>query len=406
MTGSSYYNVEKAAAWRSGGSTQAEARVYNERLILSLIRLHGELSKVELTHLTGLAPQTITSIVNGAAANELLLRGKPRRGGLGQPSVPYALNPAGAWSLGLSIDAAGCELALIDFVGDVVDRVPMPLARLAPEDVVQAVVAAVAAMLKRHRRIATARIAGLGIASPFYGADWAARLGLAHDLADLWSQIDLRAEIDAHFDWPVYLLADGTVAACAELVFGAGLGRPDFIYVHVSNSVSGGLVLDNHLHPGRNRLAGMIGSLPVALPGANGDRQTLDDVASIAALARALGNHTDARRLLRDADAATLEQPGITGWIDTTAAAIAAVARQAIGMLDVDNIVIDGDFSPAVRKAVARAMRRDLSQSVAMRPEPFAVLEGRFGSQAFLLGGAAVPLMVRYSSDRDLLFKE
>ena len=59
-----------------------------------------------------------------------------------------------------------------------------------------------------------------------------------------------------------------------------------------------------------------------------------------------------------------------------------------------------------MRKAIARSMRRNRAQSTAARPEPFAVLEGRFGRDAFVLGGAAVPLIVRYSSDKDLLFKE
>lgn len=399
MTGSSYYNVEKAAAWRSGGSTQAEARVYNERLILSLIRLHGELSKVELTHLTGLAPQTITSIVNGAAANELLLRGKPRRGGVGQPSVPYELNASGAWSLGLSLDAKGCDLVLIDFLGNVVDRATLPLSPLSPEAVVRGVVAAIVSMLSRHPRIATARIAGLGIASPFHGTGWAARLGLARDIADLWTTVDLRAEIDAHFDWPVYLLADGTVAAGAELTFGAGLGRSDFLYVHIGGSISGGLVLDHHLHAGRNGLAGMIGELAAVLPPA-GDARTLNEMASLNAVPPQL------RDALLIAAAGEIEQPGPAQWVETAAAAITATVRQAIGMLDIDTIVIDGDVSVVMRKAIARSMRRNLAQSTAARPEPFAVLEGRFGRDAFVLGGAAVPLIVRYSSDKDLLFKE
>jgi predicted NBD/HSP70 family sugar kinase len=405
MTGSSYYNVEKAAAWRSGGSTQAEARVYNERLILSLIRLHGELSKVELTHLTGLAPQTITSIVNAAAGNELLLRGTPRRGGLGQPSVPYALNPAGAWSLGLALGPQGGELVLVDFLGAEADRVDLALARLDPETVVQQTVKAIGQLVGRHRRIATSRIAGLGIASPFYGPDWAARLSLGPELADAWSSIDLRAEIDARFDWPVYLLSDGVVAAGAEMMFGAGLGRADFLYVHVGTSLSGGLVLDHHLYPGRNRLAGLVGGLLAALP-RGGPALPLDAIATTAALQQRLGTGQDAPTLLRAATAADLEQAALAGWIDDTAAALAALARQAIGLIDLDNIIVDGDFSSVVRKAIARAMRRELSHDTSARPEPFTVLEGQFGPRAFVLGGASIPLLIRYGSDRDLLFKD
>jgi hypothetical protein len=117
VTGNSFFSVEKVPEARSGGATQAETRVYNERLVVSLVRRHGELSKVDLTRLTGLAPQTITTIVNRAADGELLLRRQPLRGRLGQPSVPYALNPDAAYAFGLKIDHRSADVALIDFVG-------------------------------------------------------------------------------------------------------------------------------------------------------------------------------------------------------------------------------------------------------------------------------------------------
>ena len=69
----SYINNEEIGGKkRTGGTTQAETRVYNERLVVALVRRHGQLSKSDLSRLTGLAPQTITTIVNRAADNQLL----------------------------------------------------------------------------------------------------------------------------------------------------------------------------------------------------------------------------------------------------------------------------------------------------------------------------------------------
>ena len=120
MTGSSFFSVEKITDGRSGGTTQAESRVYNERLIVSLVRRHGQLAKTDLTRLTGLAAQTITTIVNRAADSQLLLRREPLRGRLGQPSVPYSLNPEAAYSFGLKVDHRSADVALVNFVGDVI----------------------------------------------------------------------------------------------------------------------------------------------------------------------------------------------------------------------------------------------------------------------------------------------
>ena len=41
----------------AGGADQAGVRLYNERLILSLTRRFGQLSKIEVARLTGLSVQ-------------------------------------------------------------------------------------------------------------------------------------------------------------------------------------------------------------------------------------------------------------------------------------------------------------------------------------------------------------
>src|SRR4030088_3672293 len=80
---------------RSRGTNQTGVRLYNERLILSLIRRHRGLAKVEIARLTGLSTQTTTVIINRLEADGLPTAGEPQRGRIGQPSVPYTLNPGG-----------------------------------------------------------------------------------------------------------------------------------------------------------------------------------------------------------------------------------------------------------------------------------------------------------------------
>lgn len=55
------------------GTSQTGVRLYNERRILSLIRRHRNLAKVEIARLTGLSTQTTTVIINRLEAEGLLL---------------------------------------------------------------------------------------------------------------------------------------------------------------------------------------------------------------------------------------------------------------------------------------------------------------------------------------------
>src|SRR5690349_5947523 len=81
------------------GTNQSGVRVYNERLVLSLIRRHGSLPRAEIARLTGLSPQTITVIMRSLERDQLVAEQSRQRGKVGQPSVPFALNPDGAFSI-------------------------------------------------------------------------------------------------------------------------------------------------------------------------------------------------------------------------------------------------------------------------------------------------------------------
>ena len=103
----------------SRGTSQSGVGLYNERLILSLIRRQRSLAKVEIARLTGLSTQTTTVIINRLEVDGLLLAGEPQRGRIGQPSVPYTLNPDGAFGLGLMIGRRSCDLVLMDFTAGI-----------------------------------------------------------------------------------------------------------------------------------------------------------------------------------------------------------------------------------------------------------------------------------------------
>lgn len=401
LTGSSFYSIEKVPDGRSGGTTQAETRIYNERLIVSLVRRHGQLSKADLTRLTGLAAQTITTIVNRAADSGLLLRREPLRGRLGQPSVPFSLNPEAAYAFGLKIDHRSADVALVNFVGEVIAFERLAFDTPTPDEVMSFAKAAIARMSKR-KAITADRIAGLGIASPFHQWNWNDDSEASRRL-DAWKRIDIRAELDRVFDWPVYLFHDALVAAGAELMFGAGVGRADFLYAYVGHFIGGGLVLDHHLFPGRNKLAGALGSIPV--PGEAARAQPLLQVASLVTLAGKLEADA-AERLWSSPDDWGELGSAVPGWIEQVAEGLAYVAQGAAALLDVDNLVIDGAMPAGVRKEIAKATRRRLARVLGERPEPFSVLEGSFGHLGPAIGGASVPLLVKYSNDKELLFKE
>ena len=110
-------NVPLRSANPSRGTNQSGVRAYNERLVLSLVRQHGALPKADIARLTGLSAMTTTTIMNRLEVDGLLTKQAKQRGRIGQPSIPFALNADGAFSLGLKIGRRSCELVLVDFLG-------------------------------------------------------------------------------------------------------------------------------------------------------------------------------------------------------------------------------------------------------------------------------------------------
>jgi CRP-like cAMP-binding protein len=78
---------------RSGDRTRADCRAYNQRLVLSLVYAHGSLAKTDISRMTGLSAQTGSVLMRELEAEDLIVKGEPIRGKVGQPSVPLSINP-------------------------------------------------------------------------------------------------------------------------------------------------------------------------------------------------------------------------------------------------------------------------------------------------------------------------
>src|SRR3974390_3584570 len=121
----------------ASGADQTGVRLYNERLLLSLVRRFGRLSKIEVARMTGLSVQSTSAIMNRLQADGLLRREAPLRGRVGQPTVPMSIDPEGAYSFGLKIGRRSCDLVLIDFRGAVRRRAQRTFPYPVPEMILE-----------------------------------------------------------------------------------------------------------------------------------------------------------------------------------------------------------------------------------------------------------------------------
>src|SRR5476649_2659638 len=161
----------------ASGADQAGVRLYNERLVLSLVRRYRQLSKIEVARLTGLSVQTASAIMNRLQLDGLLRREAPQRGRVGQPTVPLSLDPEGAFSFGLKIGRRSCELVLVDFIGQVRKRAQETFAYPTPRIILDFVARVLPQFLQTLTPRQFGRVPGLGVATPFQLWSWGAEIG-------------------------------------------------------------------------------------------------------------------------------------------------------------------------------------------------------------------------------------
>ena len=378
------------------GTNQSGMRDQNERLVLSLVRQNGSLAKTDIARMTRLSAQTVSVIMRELEEEGLLLRLAPIRGKIGQPSIPMALNPDGAYFIGLKIGRRSAELVLIDFLGNVRAMLRNSYRYPAPREILDFVSAGITRMRAGLDSAQDKRIAGLGIAMPFELWNWADTAGAPRDIMDQWRRRDIRADIQAQCSFPVYLQNDATAACGAELVFGQTGNLRDFIYFYIGAFAGGGIVLNGRLYSGPTGNAGALGSMPV--PGPNGRSTQLIDVASLAILETALN--------ARGADASYFwtspenwigdDGPEFDAWFSSAGAALAYAIVSASSVIDFEAAVIDGWMPANARQRLVGSVQRALAEIDVEGLKIPSVREGTVGIHARALGGASLPLSERF----------
>jgi predicted NBD/HSP70 family sugar kinase len=408
-------NASQAPATRSTGlrprgSNQGGVRQYNERVVLQTIRLHGPLPKAELARITHLSAQAVSLIIDRLAAEDLVIKLPPVRGGrVGQPSVPIALNPDGAFAVGVKVGRRSLDALLVDFTGTVRQRHSMSYTWPHPEhlfvDIARFVERLQLDLLEIGEHLAP-RLQGVGVASPLFLGGWQTLLGMPEDQAQRWAALNIAAQMHCVTPLPVHFVKDTSAACVAELVAGCGREVPSFLYVFVDTFIGGGLVIDGRLQVGHRGNAGAIGSLPLALATKQAQPAQLLNTASLQNLEERFQAHgLDPRAAYDERALQAPWAPHSLAWVEQTALGIAMAVNASASMLDLQGVIIDGSFCRGLHQQLVEAVRQALPRypwDGIYQPE---VIPGTIGSDARAIGGALMPLYANFAPDSELFLK-
>jgi predicted NBD/HSP70 family sugar kinase len=393
-----------------GGTNLGQGHIYNRRLALEAIRVHGTLSRADLTRLTGLAPQTISNICASLVEAELVTS-KRRNGAFrGQPPVDLTLNPDGGYAFGISIDADRLFVALVDLVGTRLADIQLELVKTDPASVLPRIFEAITT-LRKQIPVAKRKILGTGIAMTGLTTH-GSFIGLAPDeVTASWQDFPLDKKLGSLLKMPIFTDNDARAAAVGEALYGQGRNFRDFVYIYFGVGIGGGVISSSQPFRGSKGRAGEFGHMVVASNGrvcTCGNRGCLEQYASMGSALRAISapaSHIHAEKVLTVAFENRDERH--LNWIDEAAAHLRIAISNLENIFDPEAVLLGGIIPRPILNAIYdKIMPLPRTVSSRQHGDTERLVRSSFGPAIPAMGAASLALFEATSADPSLLFKK
>ncbi|QHQ37379.1 ROK family protein [Algicella marina] len=274
---------------------------------MAAMRSAPEIARVDISRQTGLSPATVTAVTSELILAGLIedapgVTGPTRRG---RPRVNLRIRGCAHRVIGAKLADRTITTAVLDFAGKTLAEAeyPIPGGGMSPDRVATYVAKAVQdACGKAEMRLEEISGICLGVAGFVDGPRGLVHWSRAFDRRD----VRLTELLSRHFACPVFVENDANLIAMAELWFGMGREKRDFVTVTLENGLGMGIVIDRKLYRGSRRRGAELGHTKVALDGALcscGQRGCLEAYVAEYALLREANLVLDAGQRLGDAGA-------------------------------------------------------------------------------------------------------
>jgi predicted NBD/HSP70 family sugar kinase len=381
------------------GPSPLSVRQLNRLRLIETIYRNPATSRAELTRLTGLARQTVSTVIDALLSagivEERAAPDEDRPRNTGRPPMLLSLVSDAAFAVGLDfghqhIRVAVCDLSgqpiVDDFSPAEVDHAPTQSLDLAAELV--------------RESLSSAGIEGdrlLGV-----GMDLAAPINRVtgeletNGILPGWHGIRPAAEMEARLGIPVQIENDANAGALGEKLYGAGRGVDDLVYVRLSAGIGAGIILSGRPYHGSLGVAGEIGHVLSDPRGSIcrcGNRGCLETIASPVAVAalleRSMNRPVSISMLL---ELVATNHRGARRAVADAGDAVGEVLAALVNILNPELLVFGGELASAgevilepIRGAIGRSCVTPASTSVR-------VAAGTLGPRAEVLGAAALIL--------------
>lgn len=364
------------------------SRRNNLALITSLVHHHGVLSRAQLTLRTGLNRSTVGTLIGQLVALGLVYETAPTgEAQVGRPSPNVHPSPSVA-ALAVNPEIDAVTIGLVSLGGKVQKKIRFATERVpTARESVNIAVAVIEGM--RSELDASYRITGIGMAVPglVNREDGVVRHAPHLD----WRNEPVARLLSEATGYPCQVANDASLAAEAELLFGAGAGRGNLVYLNGGASgVGGGVIADGALLRGASGYAGELGHTFVRTSGRTchcGSTGCLETEVSQSRLFELAG--------LAGGDASQLEEAlrrnggkKLAEEVERQLGYLGIALRNVVNIFNPDIIVLDGFLGVLYALSPATLNELLLSQAMDGPAGQARIHRAALGSDLMMIGAA------------------
>lgn len=228
----------------------------NQEQILRQIVKSGEISRAELSRVTGLALPSVMRLVEPLIEKGVIKEVREGESTGGRKPNLLALNANYKWIIGVEITSK-IIITLADFSGKVTEAFSFGTDyEDTPETVLYKIIKEIQNLLIRHD-ISPSRVAAIGVGTP--GSDFKHKEVKKGFISKGWEVIDVKLIIEDALEIQTIVENVCRTRTLSEIWFGHGRFESDFLYAFIDWGVGIGIVKQGTLETGFNNVAGEFG---------------------------------------------------------------------------------------------------------------------------------------------------
>jgi N-acetylglucosamine repressor len=241
---------------------QSMVRSRHSQTLFNLIKNHKEISRVDLTKITGMSGTSVGRIVNNLIEEGLVLESGHIEGNVGRKAILLRVNPNGAFMIGVHLDTDFIQAGVIDLHGNVIVSIQenIDIVRKKPEEILANVVDVIQELYKSIGAIST-KILGVGVSIPGI-VSWPE--GKAINVPQFnWKNVEVRKYLEQSLKQEIIVDNQVKIALLGENVFGNIAGVENAVCLFVGSGVGAAVIENDLIMRGNQNALGEVGHITI-----------------------------------------------------------------------------------------------------------------------------------------------